>query len=207
VPERFVYGRTVGLKKDSLEMSLSLKSDKNTSWYELQARSSDQEALYRIDPASLEVTFSDVTTRGPTSTIRRTTTVLEDRSPPGPDEIVITATEPFMLELRLYPFASKSKTRVNFQGGASTTGFSLEIGVVGRESITVGGRSWDCWRLQFGAGGVLGALMGKSNFWISTAWPNVLVRSEGASGPPGSPVTILELVSYSGAPAPSSSRK
>jgi hypothetical protein len=209
VPERMVYSRTVAGKQDSVEMNLTLRTEGGRAWYELVSRAPDQDAFYRIDPANLEVMFSDVTTRGPSSTIRRTTTVIEDRAPPSPGDLVLSASETFILQLRRFDFSSKAKAKVGFQGSAASTMFSLEIGVAGRETVTVGGKDWDCWKLQLGASGIIGGLVGKSSFWVSTAWPNLLVRSEGASGPPGSPVTILELASYSQGPAasPPSPRK
>jgi hypothetical protein len=78
-------------------------------------------------------------------------------------------------------------------------GFSLELNLLGRESVRAGGVARDCWKLQMGLSGILGGMMPKSTFWYATEPPHVLVRFEGSRGGPGSPVTVLELQSYEAA--------
>ncbi|MEI6875494.1 MAG: hypothetical protein WCL50_10250 [Spirochaetota bacterium] len=209
--EHFVYARTIGETKDVVDIDLMLRSDKKGAWYEYTSKASDEDAFFRLDPATFDVTWSDVTTKSPTVTLRRTTEVIENRAHPKPDELMISATGPFLQQIRLLPLSDKPKLRVSFLGSPGANGFSLELAVVGRESVTVAGKVWDCWKLQFGMsgvmGGVLGGLVGKSSYWYAVDWPNVLVRSSGPGSFPGSPITTLELRSYSAPTGPIAGKK
>ena len=195
--ERFVYARTVGDTKSSLVVEGTRKSERGKSWYELVSRAPDEDAVYTLDAASLALLRSDVTTRTATTTIHRVTEVVEDRLVLAPDELEISATAPFQQRMRLIPFDEKPVYRLSFQGSQSVPGFSLVLAFAGREKVEAGGRTWDCWRLEVGAKGIVGGLFGKSRYWYQADWPHVLVKFEGPSSFPGSPLTRLELVSYS----------
>jgi hypothetical protein len=207
--ETFVYTRTTGDKTDRVEMSMALKSVKGTSWYEYSSKADDEDAVMRLDPETLAVLWSEVVSKTPTTRVRRTVEVLEDREKPGPDVLVVTSTGPLLQRLRLIPFEARPRYRVLFLGNPTSSTFTLEVSVTGRETIRAAGRDWDCWRLEFGTGGtmgaVLGALMPKTRFWYAAEWPHVLVRSSGPASFPGSPIVTMELETYSGpAAAPSS---
>jgi len=199
--EAFTYERTIAGVKDLLKVELARKEEKGRTWYELRSQAPDESADFVLDPLELAVLRSDVTTDDKAAKMRRVTEILEERYRPAPDELVIGATAPFQQRLRLLPFAKGLTYKVLFQGSAAATAFTLQLTVAARETVQAGGRSWDCWRLELGASGGLGLLMGsligKTRYWYAAEWPHVLVRTEGSSGGPGSPQLVMELVSYS----------
>jgi hypothetical protein len=91
-------------------------------------------------------------------------------------------------------------TSVNLVTLGATRGgqqFSVQLTVAGRQSISAGGKTYDCWKIQLGLGGFLGALLAKSTFWYAVEAPHILVRSEAPTGGPGSPMRVTELQLYS----------
>ncbi len=198
--ERFGYARTTGGRAERVDILFSRKREGGQLRYELLSRSPDEDESYILDPVDLSMIRSDITTRTATSVIHRTTEVLEDKSSLAPDQLMLAANPPFLQRLRFLPFDKKPVYRILFQGGQSLPGFSLILSVSGREKIEVADRSWDCWKLELGAKGVVGGLFGKSHYWYQAEWPHVLVRSEGPSSFPGSPLVRLELVSYETTP-------
>lgn len=196
------YRRTQSGKVSTLKVSWDLVTEKGSAWYEVRAVSSEQEALYRLDSRRLFLVSSDVLAHGPDSTIRRTTAVLETRAKAGEGELLVGGFESFIHELRGFPWGSASKARLVFLGAnGGAGGFDLEISVLGREDVEAGGRKIACWKVQLGLSGVFGAFIGKTNLWYTADSAHYLVKSEGASGPPGSPNMSIILESYAAKPA------
>jgi hypothetical protein len=209
--ESFVYARTVGDKADEVEMRIRLVSEEGAQPYvELSSRAPDQEGLYRLDPGTLFATYSDVTTRGRDSTIRRTTTVLENRAKPKSGELLVSGTESLAQSLRLFPWGKGQKAKLVFLGSGGGGGnFSFELSVSGQEKIKAGGREIACWKAQLSLSGIFGSFVGKTSLWYSVAYPNYLVKLDGPSAGPGSPRSVMLLSSYSssGAAEPASQRE
>lgn len=68
--------------------------------------------------------------------------------------------------------------------------------MVGIETIRINNSSYECYKVHLSVSGIFGALLGKTTLHYSTRNPGFLVRSEGISGPPGSPRVIMELIEY-----------
>jgi hypothetical protein len=202
--ETLVYTRSVGDKKESIEYRLALKKAKEGAYYELKSVSPGSEATYRLDASTLVATYSDVTTTKPDSKVRRTMQVLESKPRLKPDELLLSDFESFGQTLRGFPWGQRQKAKLVFMGNEGGGMFSLELTVSGKETITAGGRSYECWKAQVGLGGILGAAFAKTSLWYAIAEPHVLVRSEGPQGPPGSPTALTELESYSSSARPGS---
>jgi hypothetical protein len=198
--ERFSYVRAVEGRREQVSVEVSARRDAQGAYLAYSWRSAEEDGDYRLDPATFASSWSDVTTRGPTSVIRRVTNVISDTAVMKPDELVLTSTGPFLERLRTIPFESLPKYRILFQGGPPNAAFTLTVAVVGRERIIVSGHSWDCWKLELGVGGVLGTLFGgmagKTRYWFSTDGRHIPVRTEGLTGMPGSPMAVMELESY-----------
>lgn len=204
IPEHEVmsYRRTQSGKVSSLKVSWDLVTGNGSSWYEIRAVSSEQEALFRLDSRKLFLISSDVLNHGLDSTIRRTASVIEARAKAGDGELLVGGLETFVYELRGFPWGSASKAKLVFLGAnGGGGGFDLEINVLGKEDVEVGGRKIACWKVQLGLAGVFGAFIGKTYLWYSADSAHYLVKSEGASGPPGSPSMSLILESYASKPA------
>ncbi|MEI6385136.1 MAG: DUF3108 domain-containing protein [Spirochaetota bacterium] len=198
--ERFTYVRSVEGRRERVIAELSSRRDAQGPYLAYSWRSPEEDGDYRLDPATFAASWSDVTTRGPTSVIRRVTNVISDSAVFKPDELVLTSTGPFLERLRTIPFESLPKYRILFQGGPPNAAFTLTVSVVGRERIMLSGVGWDCWKLELGVGGVFGTLFGgmagKTRYWFSVDGRHIPVRTEGMTGMPGSPMAVMELESY-----------
>lgn len=203
--ERFVYARSIGDKLDQVAVDIRLVSSKGQAWYELSSRSADQDAVFRLDPKTLFASYMDITTRGPDSTIRRVTTVLENRGAVGPDEYLVSSADSLPYTLRAFPWGSRQKAKVSFLGAGMGRGgmdFRFDLGVTGKETLDVAGAPVECWKAQLSLGGIIGTFFGKSTLWYSVEYPHYLVKSSSSSAGPGSPASVLSLVSYSSDPQP-----
>jgi hypothetical protein len=195
--EDFVYARTIGDKHDGIETRSRLVTEKGESWYELTSHSAEQDLVLRLDPATLLANYTEVTSRGKSATLRRETTILENRTPPAPDAIVVAGMDSLPYTLRAFPWGSVQKATIAFLGSSAVGNFRFDLNVTGKETLAVGENGVECWKAQLSLSGILGAFFGKSYLWYSTHYPHYLVRSEGPSAGPGSPTSILTLVSYS----------
>jgi hypothetical protein len=195
--ERFVYARTIGDKLDRIEVVSRLVASKGQSWYELTSHSAEQDILLRLDPATLLASYAEVTNRGKDATLKRSTTILENKAPTGPDEISVSVMESLVYTLRVFPWGLRQKARIVFLSTSAAGNFDFDLSVTGKETIPVGGKGIECWKAQLGLAGIFGAFFGKSSLWYSTAFPHYLVKSESASAGPGSPMSVLTLESYS----------
>ncbi|MGA2547193.1 MAG: hypothetical protein ABSF43_11630 [Rectinemataceae bacterium] len=124
------------------------------------------------------------------------TTILENKGPSTPEEIVVTGMDSLPYTLRAFPWGSRHKAKIVFLGTNAAGGFRFDLSVTGKETLAVGDRGVECWKAQLSLSGIFGPFFGKSYLWYSTANPHFLVRSESASAGPGSPTSVLSLESY-----------
>lgn len=196
--ETLTYSKTVAGKVSTLKVSWDLVREKSPPSYEVRAISPEQDALFRLDSHNLATLSSEVVSRSPDATLRRSSAVLENRARLGEGELLVGSYESFAYELRGFPWGRVAKARLVFLGAGSSggSGFNLDLTVLGKESVEVLGHQVSCWKAQLGLSGVFGAFIGKTLLWYSADPPHYLVRSEGSSGPPGSPMASLLLVGY-----------
>jgi len=195
--ERFVYSRKIGNKQDELIYTSRFVTEDKGAYFELTSSASDQKALYRLDAQSLLATYTDVTTYGEDATVNRITRLLETRYKAKEGELLVSSTDTLGQSLRLFPWGKQQKAKIIFIGtGASTGGFSFELTVTGKEKLTIMGKEVEVWKAQLGLAGIFGNLVGKTNLWFLASYPYYLVKSEGVSGPPGTPKSTLELIRY-----------
>jgi hypothetical protein len=193
-----VYTEKVGDDTWTVTQGLSLRTEKGDSWYEFTSRSPESDVSMRLDPVTLFPRSSEVITHSGDSVIRRTTEILKATPHPRADELIIGDYNSLPVVLRGLPWGTF--TSVNLVTlGSSGRGqqFSLQLTVVGKETVSAGGKSYECWKVQLGLGGFFGAFIGKSYYWFLADAPHFLVKSEGPSGGPGSPMQKTELQTYS----------
>lgn len=200
--ETAVYRRVTGGKTESVTMSLALREEKGQRWYEYTNRSPEADVTARLDADSLFARQVDTLGRQGGSTVKRTLSVVDPGRQPEGEAVLLTGNETLSVSLRGFPFGAKKKAELVFVGtGRQGSSMDFEITVTGKETITAAGRIWECWKVQVGLGGIWAAF-GKSSLWYTVAAPAILIKSEGAAGPPGSPIVVLELVSYSASELP-----
>ena len=105
--ERFVYDRAIGDKRDQVEIVSRIVSSKGEGWYELTSRASEQDIVMKLDPRTLLATEIDVTSRGADATIRRVTTILDEKKSAAPDEVVVSGFESLTFTLRAFPWGER----------------------------------------------------------------------------------------------------
>lgn len=192
-----MYLRKIADKIDDLVLTTRLVKDSDKTFYELKTQTADQTGYYKLSTDTLFGYYSDITTRTRDTVIRRTTTILENRIALKDNELLLSSTDTISQTLRLFPWGRVNKARLVFPGfSENSTGFAFEITVLGKETITLHGKEYPCWKAQLGLNGIFGALFGKTLLYFSTTTPSYLLKSDGAAGPPGTPRTILELKSY-----------
>ena len=196
--ERIVYSETTDGVKTISTQELRLVRKGEESWYEVKLDSEKSKSLLRLDAASLFPFYAETTTKAADSEIRRVTELLKFTAPLKDDELGLLDMNSFAIQLRLYPWERRGATKIVFIGAGpgAGSGFSMEFAVVGRETLNLGGSSYECYKAQIGLTGIWSAVYPKSNLWFSVKAPHYLVKSEGLSGGPGSPKRIVELVSY-----------
>ncbi len=195
--ENLVYTESVGGDAWTVTQSLSLKTAKGDSWYEFRSSSPDSDVVMRLDPSTLFPRSSEVTSHSADSLIKRTTEILKMTPHPKANELIIGDFNSLPITLRGLPWGTFTSANLVFLGaGGRGYQFSPKLTVAGRESVSAGGKTYDCWKVQLGIGGFLGSLMGKSSYWFSADAPHFLVKSESPSGGPGSPLQRWELLSY-----------
>ena len=196
--ESAVYTEKVGDDSWTVTQTLALKTENGESWYEFRSSSPQSEVSIRLDPSTLFARESEVITKTGDSVIRRTTEILKASPQPKPNELVFADFNSLPVTVRGLPWGTF--TTLNLVAlGASSRGqqFSFQLTVIGREKVSAGGKTYDCWKAQIGLGGIMGAFFGKTLYWISADAGHFLVKSEGPSGGPGSPKQVVELQSYS----------
>jgi hypothetical protein len=193
-----VYSEKIGNDSWTVTQTLSLRSEKGDSFYEFTSSSPESEVSMRLEAATLFPRDSEVITRSADSVIRRTTEILKAAPHAKANELVIGDFNSLPVTLRGLPWGSFSTLNLVVLG-ASSRGpqFSFQLTAAGRESVSAGGKTYDCWKVQLGIGGFMGAFVGKSTYWFLTDAPHFLVKSEGPTGGPGSPIQRLEIQTYS----------
>ena len=196
--EEIVYAQKVGERTGTVSQSMVFRSENGDSWYELKSTSPESDVSMRLDAATLLPRYSEVTTRSADSVIRRTTEILKADPHPKTNELVVGDFNSLPITLRGLPWGTFTTVNLVTLGVArGGQQFTLQLTVVGRGSISAGGKAYDCWKVELSVGGFLGAFFGKSSFWFAVDAPHYLVKSQGPSGGPGSPQRTLELQSYS----------
>jgi hypothetical protein len=194
--ETIVYSRKVGDRIDRVETSLRLVLSQGGSYYEAHSSSKDQDSLFRMDAETFFANYVETTSRDEEATIKRITSIEENRMSPKEGEILVSGLESLPYALRAFPWGKQQKAKISFPGSRRQGDYRFDFVVSGKESVEAGGTKIECWKAQISMGGFLGSLVGKSSYWFSAESPHYLVKSE-SPGAMGSPATTLELLSYS----------
>lgn len=173
-------------------------------YYDIFTESEDEKlelSLYRDSMTA----FSVRTIRDLSGYRIESTTVVEGLPSVDGDEIRILDTTGLVYALRGYPFTDPKELRITFLSGGDNdnSDFELSVDLAEEENLRINGRSISCYRLElsFEMSGIFSVFMKmvpKTKLWYSKESPHYLVRYEGQNGPPGTPMTVMELVDYSG---------
>jgi hypothetical protein len=194
--ERIVYAESFGDTKGITTETLRLVTEGDKSWYEVLQSSPKVDFLFRLDAATLFPFYTETTTHEGNSVVRKSMEVLEAKGPFKSDELPVSDPNALGLELRGFPWGSRDSARLVFLGVNGVQSMSFSLSVQGKESLSLGGKVFECWKVQLGLDGLFGAFIPKTYFWFLARAPHYLVKFEGLSGAPGSPKRTLVLQDY-----------
>ncbi|MDA3938650.1 MAG: hypothetical protein PF693_04990 [Spirochaetia bacterium] len=196
IPEKetIIYTQDTEGKLETVKSVIEYKSLDNKSWLEYRFYSNERDVFVKLDENNLNAFYSEVWDRPGNSSFHSIIEVLANGKQAEKDELPIIDMDGFIVGLRGFTWKKNASARIVFMNRSG--GFSPEIKIKGNETIHIDDQSYECWKVQVGMKGVLGAVFPKSYFWYSVESPHYLVRAE-AAGMPGSPKIILEIQSYS----------
>jgi len=193
--ESLKYTETIGSVIRPFEVTLTLVSDALGQRYEFRSVGAELESLYRLDPTTLLSLSSESLTKSPDATVKRTAEYRNLAVHAGPDDLVLTDMGSLPVVLRGFPWTKTKTAKILYVGNTSYGGstISFEVQVVGKDTVTAAGRTWDCWHATTGLGGALGLLLAKTDWWFAVEGTHPLVKTSGPVGGPGSPTRTLLL--------------
>ena len=167
--------------------------------------SSDREEIRLIMDRGSMATISVRTVRSMAGYRIVSSTEVQGSPALGRDEIRMLDTTGLVYALRGYPFNDPRELRITFLSSDNDddSNFELSVDLSGKETMTVAGRRIECYRLEMsfemsGVFSVFTRLVPRTKLWYSVAPPHYMVRYQGQNGPPGTPMTVMEIMNYSG---------
>jgi len=197
--ETLKYLETLGTVTRPLDAWLALVGEGPSARVEYRSVGAELEGVFRLDPVTLISVSSETLTRAPDANVRRTSEYRDLKAKAGPDDLPITDMGSLPVVLRGFPWGQRTFAKITYVGNAtlgSGSTFSLELQVIGKETLTAGGRTWECWHATTGLGGALSLVMAKTDWWFAVEGTHPLVKSSGPAGGPGSQTRVLVLQSY-----------
>ena len=191
--ETAIYTQITEDEKETVKYTMEYRNIDNKSWLEYRFFSDKRDVFIKLNGDNLNTVYSESWDRQEGSNVHSFKEVLLNRKQVEEDELLITDMEGFLIGLRGFPWEDYTSVRIVFLSRSG--GFSPELKVKGKKILKINNINYECWKVQLGMKGVLGAVFPKSYFWFSVESPHYLVRSETA-GMPGSPKTVLEIQSY-----------
>jgi hypothetical protein len=194
--ESLSYTESIGAVSRPLEVTLTRAE--NPARLEFRSVGADLESLYRLDPATLVSLSSETLTRAADATVRRTSEYRNLKAKPGADDLVVTDLGSLPVVLRGFPWGRASSAKILYVGNTTygSSAISFELQVVGKDTVTAAGRTWDCWHVTTGLGGALSLVMAKTDWWFAIEGTHRLIKTSGPVGGPGSPMRTLLLQTF-----------
>lgn len=191
--ETVIYTQKKDGEYETVKYTMEYRKTGSNSWLEYRFFSNERDVFLKLNSNDLSTFYSESWDKQQDSTVHSIKEIQFNTKQVKGGELLITDMEGFLIALRGFPWEVSTSARIVFLGRSG--GFSPELKVKGKESIQINKKNYECWKVQLGMKGVLGAVFPKSYFWFSTENPHYLVRSETA-GMPGSSKTVLEIQSY-----------
>ena len=175
---------------------VTVKHDGVREVYQIDSRSDSLDRTLILDKATMAILSVHTVRKFPEVTLDSKLTVLNEQS--SPEEGVIKLADFAVLTylFRGFPFSQRDKLKIGFYGEERGRTFSFKAHYKKRESLTVGQKRVECYKIEFGMDGFWGTFLPDMNAWYSVEPPHYLVRYQGLVGPPGSPKRDLELLTY-----------
>lgn len=195
--ETTTYMSRIGDTTMTVVEVVTVKHDGIREVYQIYSRSDALDRTLILDKATMAILSVHTVRKFPEVTLDSKLTVLNEK--PSTDEGFIKLADFAVLTylFRGFPFPQQDKLKIGFYGEERGRTFSFKAHCKNRESITVGQKTVECYKIEFGLDGFWGTFLPDMNAWYSVEPPHYLVRYQGLVGPPGSPKRDLELLTYS----------
>lgn len=192
--ESITYAVTIEKENFSVRQTTLVKKADGKKIYEIISSSPKEEQTIRIDAQAMLVVFSDILAKKPETVVHTVTTIVKNTAKGKDDEHVVINFYGLQHVLRGFPFEKMKSLKIR---NPENTAFSLIVTMVEKAKIKLkSGKSYECYKLELGVEGFWGMFASKTMLWYAVESPHYLVRSEGPSGPPGSPLLVIELDEY-----------
>jgi hypothetical protein len=165
------------------------------SLYEIISQSGPEDTIARIDRKQMIVVYFLSTRKGGEYIVKNETKVTKNSIKTDSNEIILPSFSGINQVLRGFPFDTEKSFKVRSQ---ESGGLTMIIRQKKEVSVNTKIGEIPCYMLEISIAGFLGNFLPKTYFWYSKKPPHYCVKFKGQPGPPGSPVTTIELVAYEG---------
>jgi hypothetical protein len=198
--EMLLYKCVTGGQASEIREKIIMRKDTGRDIYEITSTSPTLDLVLRIAGQSMAVQSVDMVKKYNEVTLASKIEVIGEKPNAGDDEVKLVHYSVFKYLMRGFPFGEGKKLKVSYYGENPKKLFSMSVTCQKRETLTVGGKPVDCYRLEFGLDGFWSTFLPRSKLWYAVELPHYLVRHEGPSGPPGAPESTVELIERTVAP-------
>ena len=195
--ETIEYTETIGSVSQHLTTTLTLVKKSGKSQYEYRTKAAGFDSTYWLDPVNLQSMSSEITTLAPDAVIKKTTSYVKLTLQGGPEDLRVTDLGSVPILLRGYPFKGTDTHPILYVGNTmfAGPGINFEYQTLGRETVTAGGKDWDCWKVSTGLGAPYSWVLNRTEWWFAVEGTHPLIKTSGPQGGPGSPTRTVLLES------------
>jgi len=195
--ETTTYKSRIGDRTMTVTEVVTVKHDGSREVYEITSRSESLDRILTLDKETMAILSVHTFRKFPEVTLDSKLKVLNEKPHLKEGEIKIADFAVITYLFRGFPFTQREKLKIGFYGEERERKFAFSAHYKKKESVTVGQKTVECHKVEFGLDGFWGTFLPKMNAWYSVAPPHYLVRYQGLVGPPGSPKRNVELLTYS----------
>ena len=195
--ETTTYTSRVGDKTITVVEVVAVKHDGVREVYEITSRSDTLDRILTLDKETMAILSVHTIRKFPDVTLDSKLKVLNEKPPTKEGEVKLADFAVITYLFRGFPFTQRKKLKIGFYGEDRGRKFAFSAQYKKIEDVTVGQKTVECHKIEFGLDGFWGTFLPKMNAWYSVDPPHYLVRYQGLVGPPGSPKRDVELLTYS----------
>ena len=195
--ETTTYKSRVGDKTITVIEEIAVKHDGLREVYEITSRSESLDRILILDKETMAILSVHTIRKFPDVTLDSKLKVLNEKPSTKEGEIKVADFAVITYLFRGFPFTQREKLKIGFYGEDRGRKFAFSAHYKKKETVTVGQKTVECYKIEFGLDGFWGTFLPKMNAWYSVDSPHYLVRYQGLVGPPGSPKRDVELLTYS----------
>ncbi|MBN1524718.1 MAG: hypothetical protein JW904_09555 [Spirochaetales bacterium] len=191
--EKISYSVTIENRTFTRMQTILQKTENGKELYEVTSDSQSEDQRLKIDRRKMEVVYSWTKVKAKYFTVEKEITTHKNVIPTNKNEIAIIEYNGMTHLFRGFPFPATRSIRVRTSEGGDIlilATFTKETDVATKLGTV------RCFELEVGLDGLLGIFFPKTYVWYTKEAPHYMVKYEGISGGPGSPVMKMEITGY-----------